>query len=162
MTASNGTASALTITSGTEITMSRVFDASRELVFKAHTDPELLAQWWGPRKYSTIVDKMDVRPGGVWRFINRGADGDFAFSGVYREVVPPERIVQTFEFEMLPGHISVETNVFEEIEGGRTRVSSHVKFESIEDRNGMVSSGMETGWIESNDRLAELLATLRA
>ena len=163
MTATNGTASALSMPSDTEITMGRVFDAPREMVFRAYTDPELIAKWWGPRQYSTVVDQMDVRPGGTWRFINRGPDGtDFAFNGVYREVVPPERIVNTFEFEPMPGHVSVETTVFEELEGDRTRVRMHVQFDNVDDRDGMVSSGMETGWTESMERLTELLATLKA
>jgi uncharacterized protein YndB with AHSA1/START domain len=157
----NSTASALSLPSDTEITMSRVFNAPRELVFRAYTDPDLITRWWGPRESSTTVDQMDVREGGTWRFLNRGSDGiDYAFNGVYREVVPPERIVNTFEFEPLPGHISVETVVFEELPDGRTRANMHVQFDNVEDRDGMISSGMETGWTESMERLTELLATL--
>ncbi len=85
-----------------EIIIEREFDASRELVFKACTDPQLIPQWWGPRYLSTEVDKMDVRPGGEWRFINRDAEGKaYAFHGVYHEVLAPERIIDTFEFEGL-------------------------------------------------------------
>ena len=107
-----------------EIVITREFDAPRELVFKAITDPTLIPKWWGPRRYETIVDKMDVRPGGAWRFINRAADGgEHGFNGVYREIVPPEKIVQTFEWEGLPGHISVETLILEDL-GGRTRITT--------------------------------------
>jgi uncharacterized protein YndB with AHSA1/START domain len=83
---------ALTVTtpSDREIVMTRVFDAPRELVFKAYTDPSLIPQWWGPRGFTTTVDQMDVRPGGVWRFVQRGPDGsEYAFNGVYREIAPP-------------------------------------------------------------------------
>jgi len=74
------------------------------MVFKAYTDPSIIPHWWGRRRLTTMVDKMDVRPGGVWRFVQRGPDGhEYAFNGVYREIVPPERLVQTFEFEGMPG-----------------------------------------------------------
>src|SRR5207245_5343390 len=91
-----------------EILITREFDAPRELVFKACTDPKLIPQWWGPRSLSTEVDKMDVRPGGQWRFINRDAEGnEYAFHGVYHEILAPERVIDTFEFEGLPetGHV---------------------------------------------------------
>ncbi len=95
-----------------EILITREFDAPRELVFKACSDPQLLVQWWGPRYLSTHVDKMDVRPGGQWRFLNRDAQGnEYAFHGVYHEVLAPERIIDTFEFEGLSetGHVALET-----------------------------------------------------
>ena len=163
MTASKSTSLVLTTPSDREILGTRVFDAPRELVFKAFTDPDVVAQWWGPRKYTTTVDKMDVTPGGAWRFVQRGPDGgDYAFNGVYREVVPPERLVYTFEFEAMPGHISVETITLEKIEGGKTRMTDLLLFDSIEDRDGMLQSGMEAGWAESMDRFSELLQKLDA
>jgi uncharacterized protein YndB with AHSA1/START domain len=150
----------LTLPSEREIVMTRVFNAPRELVFKAYTDPELIPRWWGPRRYTTTVDKMDVRVGGVWRFVQRDAAGNmYAFNGAYREIVPPERLSYTFEFEGQPGHILVETVIFEEHDG-QTKVTVTGSFESVEDRDGMLHSGMEAGANESNDRLAELLATL--
>jgi len=92
MVAKSSSATTFTLLSDRELVMTRVFDAPRELVFKAYTDPKLIPHWWGPRKYETRVDKMEVRPGGVWRYIHRGADGqEDAFNGVYRENVPPER-----------------------------------------------------------------------
>ncbi len=140
-----------------EILATRVFDAPRELVFKVSMDPKLIPQWWGPRYLTTIVEKMDVRPGGKWRFIQRDPAGnEYAFNGEYREVTPPERVVQTFEFEGMPGHISVETAEYEEYDG-KTRLNERVVFESVEDRDGMLASGGESGWIESHDRLEELL-----
>ena len=155
------------ITSGTttvttpserEIVSERVFDAPRDRVFAAYTDPELIPQWWGPRGTTTIVDQMDVRPGGAWRFVGRDPDGgETAFRGTYREVTPPERIVQTFEWEGMPGHVAVETATFEDL-GGRTRVTAHSLFHTPEERDGMLDSGMERGLTETHDRLAELLA----
>ncbi len=143
-----------------ELLITREFDAPRELVFKACTDPNLIPQWWGPRYLSTQVDKMDVRPGGQWRFINRDAQGkEYAFHGVYHEILAPERIIDTFEFEGLPqtGHVSLETLTLEELPGGRTRLTSQSVFRSVADRDGMLQSGMEEGLNESYDRLAELL-----
>ncbi len=86
-----------------EIIITRVFDAPRELVFKACTDPDLIQQWWGPKRFTVIVDRMEARPGGIWRFINRDSEGnEYAFRGVFHDFVPPERIVRTFEFEGMP------------------------------------------------------------
>ncbi len=152
-------ATTITLPSDTEILITREFDAPRDVVFKAMTDPALIPQWWGPRKYETIVDTMDVRPGGAWRFINRGDGQEFAFRGEYREVTAPERIVQTFEFEPLPGHISIETAVFTE-QNGKTLMTNHTRFASKEDRDGMIESGMESGLRESHDRFADLLPSL--
>jgi uncharacterized protein YndB with AHSA1/START domain len=143
-----------------EIVMSQVFDAPRELVFKAYTDPKLFVQWWGPRGYTTTVDKMDVWPGGHWRMIQHNPAGEeFAFHGEHREVVPPERIVTTFEFEGVPGHVVLQTAVFEDVDG-KTRLTNTSVFDSLEDLEGMVQSGMEWGARESWDRLSELLPTL--
>jgi uncharacterized protein YndB with AHSA1/START domain len=143
-----------------EILITREFDAPRELVFKAFTDPELVPQWWGPRRLSTEVDKMDVRPGGQWRFINRDAEGnEYAFHGVYHQVLAPERVIDTFEFEGLPetGHVTLETMKLEELPGGRTRLITQSVFQSVADRDGMLESGMESGVNDTYDRLAELL-----
>ena len=148
----------VTTPSDREIVSERVFDAPRDRVFAAYTDPELIPQWWGPRGTTTIVDQMDVRPGGAWRFVNRGSDGsETAFRGTYREVTPPERIVQTFEWEGMPGHVVVETATFEDL-GGRTKVTATSLFHTSEERDGMLASGMESGLTETHDRLAELLA----
>ena len=104
---------------------------------------------------------MDFRPGGAWRIVHRGSDGEeYGFRGEYREIVPPERIVWTFEFEGMPGHIIVETMTFEEHDGKTTYTSSSV-LDSIEDRDGMLESGMESGAAESMDRLDEYLEVLR-
>jgi uncharacterized protein YndB with AHSA1/START domain len=141
-----------------EIVITREFDAPRDLVFKVMTDPKLIPSWWGPRRFTTTVDKMDVRPGGKWRFVHKAADGGtHGFRGEYKEIKPPERIVWTFEWEGLPGHISVETLELEDI-GGRTRMTATAVYANTEDRDGMFASGMETGARETYDRLDEVLA----
>lgn len=140
-----------------ELVITRVFDAPRELVFKTHTDPALIPKWWGPRGFTTTVDKMEVRPDGVWRFVQRGQDGkEYAFNGVYREVVPPERLVQTFEFEGMPGHVLLQTATFED-QGRKTKLTTTALFQSVEDRDGMLKTGMKEGATETLDRFAELL-----
>jgi uncharacterized protein YndB with AHSA1/START domain len=145
-----------------EIQIVREFAAPRDRVFAAYTDPALIPEWWGPRGTTTIVDVMDVRPGGQWRFVARDADGsETAFRGVYREVTEPERIVQTFEWEGMPGHVSVETAEFED-HGERTRVVTRSLFHTTEERDGMLGSGMERGMNETYARLDELLERVAA
>ncbi len=143
-----------------EILIMREFDAPRELVFKACMDPALVSQWWGPRYLSTEVDKMDVRPGGQWRFINRNAEGnEYAFHGVYHEILAPERVIQTFEFEGLPetGHVTLETMRFEALPGGRTQLSIQSVFQTVADRDSVLQSGMESGANDTYDRLEDLV-----
>jgi uncharacterized protein YndB with AHSA1/START domain len=150
-----------TITTPTEreIVSERVFDAPREAVFAAFTDPELIPKWWGPRRMRTVVDQMDVRPGGCWRFVSHDPDGpEQGFRGVYREVTPPERLVQSFEWEGMPGHVVIDTVTFEDL-GARTRLVTTSLFHTTEERDGMLASGMETGLSESHGRLEELLAS---
>lgn len=151
----------LTTPSEREIVMTRVFDAPRDLVFQAFSDPQAIPRWWGPRRATTVVDQMDVRPGGAWRFVQRDPEGnEYAFRGEYREITPPERVVQTFEFEGFPGHVSVETLVLEDL-GGKTRVTASSLFSSVEERDMMLQSGMEGGAVETWDRMAELLEALQ-
>jgi uncharacterized protein YndB with AHSA1/START domain len=153
-------AQAATISTPTDrsIHIERVFDAPRDRVFAAYTDPELIPEWWGTRDTTTIVDHMDVRPGGSWRFVARNPDGsETAFRGTYREITPPERIVQTFEWEGMPGHVSVETATFDDL-GDRTKVTTISLFHTTEERDGMLASGMEGGMNETYARLDELLA----
>ena len=144
-----------------EIIMTRVFNAPRELVFKVMIDPTLIPRWWGPRTYTTIVDKMDVQAGGLWRYIQRNEQGhEFAFHGVYHSITPPERVIDTFEFEGMPGHVILETMTLAAQADGTTKVTVSSVFQSVADRDGMLSSGMEAGATESYDRLDELLATM--
>ena len=144
-----------------EVIITRVFDVPRNLVFRANTDRDLIPQWWGPKRFTTTIDKMDVKPGGQWRFVQRDAAGnEYAFHGVYHEVRSPERIVDTFEFEGMPGHVSLETCTLEEI-GGKTKMTGRSVYQTVEDRDGMLKSGMEEGVFETMDRLAELLTKLQ-
>jgi uncharacterized protein YndB with AHSA1/START domain len=141
--------------------MTQVFDAPRSLVFRAYTDRELITQWWGPAEYTTTIDKFEPRSGGSWRFVQRGSKGDtYAFHGVYHEVTAPQRIVQTFEWEGLPGHATFEIATFEE-QGGRTTVTSTSIFESVEDRDGMLGAGMEEDAPRVTERMSKLLEKLK-
>jgi uncharacterized protein YndB with AHSA1/START domain len=142
-----------------QLVMSRVFDAPRDRLWRVYTDPNLVPQWWGPRYLKTTVERMEVRKGGRWRYVQRDPDGnEFAFRGEYREVQRPERLVSTFEFEGAPGNIMVDTATLEDL-GGRTKLTVTSVFEgSDEALEEMIKSGMESGARETWDRLAELLA----
>jgi uncharacterized protein YndB with AHSA1/START domain len=142
------------------IETTREFDAPRELLFRAFTEPELLVQWLGPRSLTLTIEEHEVHDGGRWRYIHRDADGnEFAFHGVHHGTPSPDRMVRTFEFEGVPGHVSLETMTLED-RGGKTLVREKSVFESVEDRDGMVESGMEVGVQESHERLDELIARM--
>ncbi len=148
-----------------ELFVIREFDAPRELVFKAFTDPQLYAQWLGPHGLSTTFEIFEPVSGGQWRFVQKDQDGNESrFHGVNHDVTAPERIIGTFEFEGLPdsGHVLLETTRFESLPGNRTRVISHSVFQSVEDRDGMVQAGMETGVVEGYERLDEILEKMTA
>ncbi len=148
-----------TTPSDREIVMTRVFDAPRDLVFEAHTSCEHMSNWWGPRKYEVVDCEIDFRPGGTWRVVHRGPDGDeTTFFGEYLEIVRPERIVWTFGFEDNPG--GPETYTFEEHDG-KTTVTSSAVFPSKEMRDEVLGSGMESGAIETYERLDEYLEVLK-
>ena len=143
------------------IVIERLFDAPRQLVFEAATRAEHLARWWGPRGSEVVECRTDPRPGGAWRLVLRMPDGSLhGFGGVYREVAPPARFVQTFRYDGFPDAEAVETATLEERDG-RTLLTVTVLHESVENRDGQVASGMEPGARESHERLAELLAELR-
>ncbi|MEZ4501520.1 MAG: SRPBCC family protein [Dehalococcoidia bacterium] len=155
------TADTLTVAAepgGLTIRITREFDAPPALVYRVMTDPETWPRWWGPRRYQTVVDRMDVRVGGGWQARNiDDAGNEFVFHGEYREIVPGERVVQTFEFEGAPGEVSVETMTLEDL-GGRTRMTVVSEFSSTEARDGMIAGGMEDGMRETYERLDEELA----
>jgi uncharacterized protein YndB with AHSA1/START domain len=143
------------------IDITRVFDAPRDLVFRAHTDPELLVQWLGGDKYEMIVDRYDVRDGGAWRYVHRDGDGnEWGFHGVFHGEPTRDRLVQTFEFEGAPGYVSLDALTLEDVEGGRTRIRIHSVHQSVEGRDAMVASGMEAGLSAGYRRLDELIARL--
>ena len=131
-----------------ELTITRDFDAPRELVFKAFIDPDLYVKWLGPRRLTMRLVTFEPRSGGTWRYVQKGADGqEHAFHGVYHEVSASERIINTFEYEGLPesGHVILETMRFEALPGGRTRLVAHSLYPSVADRDGMIQNGMEEG-----------------
>ena len=147
-----------------ELFITREFDAPRELVFRAYTDPEIYAQWLGPNGLTTWFEVFEPVSGGKYKFIQKDKDGnEFSFHGVTHEVLLNERIIGTFEFDGLPdtGHVVLETTRFEVLPGSRTRVSSQSVFQSVSDRDGMVQSGMERGVTEGYERLDEILEKLR-
>jgi uncharacterized protein YndB with AHSA1/START domain len=149
----------MTLPSDLEIKMVRVFEAPRDRVFAAHSQAEHLRHWWG-RGNPLDVD-IDFRPGGRYRFVEHAPDGeDYAFRGEFREIIAPERVVQTFEFEGWPGQVCVETLELTE-HNGRTTVTSVTRFDSEEARNGMLQSGMEAGAAQSYSALQEYLKTQR-
>ncbi|MBJ7520127.1 MAG: SRPBCC family protein [Solirubrobacteraceae bacterium] len=149
---------AVTTPTDRTIRIEREFDAPRDRVFAVYTDPALIPGWWGLRDSSTVVEEMDVRVGGRWRFANTDCDGNVTgFSGAYREIVPNERISQTFEWDGMPGYVSVETATFIDL-GDRTRVVTETLFFTTEERDGMLGSGMEIGLNQTYQRLDELLA----
>ena len=151
--------SKVTTPTDSTIHIERVFDATRARVWKAHTDPKLLAQWWG-RGNKLDIEKYEFVKGGHWRFVEHSPHGVHGFEGRFREVTPPTRIVQTFEWDGMPGHVIVETTTFEDLGGGRTRVVNTSLFHTTEERDGMLQSGMEQGLNESYAALDRLLATL--
>ncbi|HWL40439.1 MAG TPA: SRPBCC family protein [Gemmatimonadaceae bacterium] len=142
-----------------EIRIERIFNAPRDRVWKAFTDPKLLAQWWG-RGNKLVIEKFEMERGGHWRFVEHSPEGVHGFEGRFSEVSPPEKIVQTFEWDGMPGHVSLETIMLEDLGDGRTRIVNTSLFHTNEDRDGMIQSGMEGGLNESYAALDRLLAKM--
>jgi uncharacterized protein YndB with AHSA1/START domain len=144
-----------------QIIITREFDAPRGLVFRAYTDPELLVQWLGPRDLALTVERYDTRDGGKWRYINTDAQGNaYGFHGIFHGDPSPDAIVQTFEFEGVPGHVKLDTTTLEQ-RGSKTLVRTISAFPSVEDRDAMIASDMERGVRDSAERLEELLTRLQ-
>ncbi len=150
----------VTLPSDREIMMTRIFNGPRDLVWKAHTDPEMIAQWWG-RGNKLVIERFEVERGGHWRFVEHSQEGVDGFEGRFREVSPPERLVQTFEWDGMPGYVAVNSATFEDLGDGRTKVVTVALFHTTEERDGMVGSGMEVGLGESYAALDRLLETLK-
>ncbi|MBA2263772.1 MAG: SRPBCC family protein [Chloroflexi bacterium] len=145
---------------GTDLVYERTFDAPREQVWKAFTDPELIPRWWGPHGTTTTVVEMDVRPGGTWRYVSSAPDrNDVTFYGEYLEIEPPERIRWTFMFDVegLGAQGGSETMTLEAI-GGKTKITALSHMGSIETLEGALATGMVGGAIETWDRLEAMLA----
>jgi len=142
------------------IDISRDFDAPADLIYRAYSEPDLVKQWLGPRRLEMVIEQWDLRDGGSYRYIHRDPAGnEFGFHGVFHSA-SPDNMVQTFEFEGVPGHVALDKLSFEDLGGGRTRVRTHSVYQSVEDRDGMVQSGMGEGVNEGFDRLEELLARM--
>jgi uncharacterized protein YndB with AHSA1/START domain len=143
-----------------EIRTERTFDASKDRVWRAFTDPTLIAQWWG-RGNKLVIERFELERGGHWRFVEHAPDGVNGFEGRFREVTPQDRIVQTFEWDGMPGHVIVETLELEDLGDGRTKVVNLSQFHTPEERDGFLQTGFEGGMNESYAALDRLLATLR-
>ena len=142
------------------VTILREFAASRELLLRAYTDPAWLVQWLGPREMTMTLERLDARAGGTWRYIHRDAAGNtYGFHGIFHNTPSLDGIVQTFEFEGMPGHVSLETLTFEERDG-KTLVRTNAVYQSVADRDRHLQGGMERGVNDSMERLAELLVRL--
>ena len=145
-----------------ELFITREFDAPRELVFKAHTDPKLFVQWLGPHGYEMVLKTFEPVSGGKYRYIHKDKEGnEYGFNGTFHEM-SVERMIQTFEFEGLPerGHVSLDSMTLDELPGKRTKITIHSVFQSVADRDGMIQSGMERGVREGHERLDGLLEKL--
>lgn len=148
-----------------ELFIVREFDASRKDVFRAFSDPEIFKMFWGPEETLLKIDRYDFKQGGFYRYSNCDKAGNelCAYHGVVHEVTAPERFIQTSEFENLPerGHVVLETFLFEELKGGQTRLTIHEVCKSVADRDAMLASNMESGIMESFQRLDALLITVK-
>jgi uncharacterized protein YndB with AHSA1/START domain len=141
------------------VRITREFNAPVDKVFKAHTDPDLVAQWLGPRRLQMRIDHFECRTGGSYRYLHVSDDGsEFGFHGTFHEVRPGELIVQTFTFEGEPDGVALERLIFEDLGDGRTRLTSTSLVDSFEGRDAFLASGMEYGVREGYERLDELLA----
>jgi uncharacterized protein YndB with AHSA1/START domain len=157
----NSSSFTATTPSDRAIVLTRLFDAPRHLVFDAMTKPEHVRRWWGilDSRYSLPVCEIDLRPGGAWRWVGRGPQGEFAFHGVYREIAAPERLVLTEIFEPFPDVESVVTQILTE-EGGKTRLTVTALYPSVEVRDMVLKTGMARGAAISYDRLEEVATEL--
>ncbi len=140
------------------VRLTRVFDAPPEKVFRAHVEPELVAQWLGPRRHEMRVDHWDCRTGGSYRYVHSSDGNEYGFHGCFHEVRPNEVIVQTFTFEGVPDEVALERLILEDLGDGRTRLVATSLVDSFEGRDAFVASGMEEGIREGYERLDELLA----
>lgn len=150
---------AVTTPSEREIHIERVFDAPRETVWRALTDPELLAQWWG-RGHKLVIERFELERGGHWRFVEHAGGRTHGFEGRFAEIEPPTRIVQSFEWDGMPAQASVETMTLHDLGDGRTKLVTDVRFMTRDERDAMIGSGMEGGLNESYAALDRLLSHL--
>jgi uncharacterized protein YndB with AHSA1/START domain len=140
------------------VRITREFDAPKEKVFRAHTDPDLVVQWQGPRDTTARIEHYDCRTGGSYRYVHTSDGVEYGFHGSFHEVRPAEVIVQTFTFEGSPDSVALERLVLEDLPGGRSRLTATSLVDSFEDRDAFLASGMETGVRQGYERLDDLLA----
>jgi uncharacterized protein YndB with AHSA1/START domain len=157
MTSQNATDTVVSTPGDRDIHVERVFNAPRERVWAAYTEPELLAQWWG-RGNELDIERWELERGGHWRFVEHSGEGEHGFEGRFREVTPIERLAYTFEWDGMPGHVCIETTTFIDLGDGRTKVVTDSLFHTAQERDGMVQSGMEQGLRASYEALDALLA----
>jgi len=145
-----------------ELFIIREFEAPRELVFRAYTEADLYEKWVGPKEMKMWVEEMNAVDGGSFRFVHERGGHRYTFFGVYHDVTRPERIIGTFEFDGLPerGHVIMGTTKFEELPGGRSRIVHQSVFQSVNDRDGMIASGMERGVNDGYEKLDARLAEM--
>jgi uncharacterized protein YndB with AHSA1/START domain len=148
----------ITITGDREVRVERIFNASRERVWRAFTDPTQIAQWWG-RGNRLTIEKFECVRGGHWRFIEHTDHGDFGFEGRYREVTPMDRIIRSFEWDGMPAHVAIEQSEFIDLGDGRTKIVGTLLFHTVAERDGMLESGMEAGMNQSHAALDALLTS---
>ena len=142
------------------VDIEREFDAPADVVFRAYLEPELVKQWLGPRRYQVVLEKWDARDGGSYHYIHTDGKSSYGFRGVFHSMAR-DNMVQTFEFDGAPGHVSLDTQVIDDLPGGRSRVKSHSIFMSVADRDAMVEAGMGDGIEDGFNRLEELLPSLQ-
>ncbi len=159
MTTSNSTKATLRRVGDRELLIERIFNATRDRVWRAHTDPDLVAQWWG-RGNQLDLERFEVEPGGYWRFVEHYEGGTAGFSGRFREVNPMDLLAYTFEWDGMPGYVVVDISTFEDLGDGRTRLSTRVLFHTPEERDGMLQYGMEDGQNQSYEALDRVLAAM--
>lgn len=159
-TATKGNTSKVTTPTDQTIHIERVFDAPIDRVWRAHTDPKLLAQWWG-RGNKLVIEKYEFEKGGHWRFVEHSDHGLHGFEGRFREITPQTRLAMTFEWDGMPGYPSVQTLTLHDLGDGRTKLVSDVQFYTKMERDGMIGSGMEGGMNESFAALDRLLARMK-
>lgn len=143
-----------------EVRTQRLVDAPRDTVWRAFTEADLISRWWA-RGHAMTIEAFEVVPGGPWRFVEHAPDGDYGFEGRFREVAEPTRLSQTFEYDGAPGHVSVTTAEFEDVDAEHTRVIETTKFMTAEDGEEMLATGMLDGMAESYEALDRLLASMR-
>jgi uncharacterized protein YndB with AHSA1/START domain len=142
------------------VDIEREFDAPADVVFRAYLEPELVKQWLGPRQYEVLLEKWDARAGGSYRYVHSDGTNAYGFRGVFHSM-DSDNMIQTFEFDGAPGHVSLDTQAIEDLPGGRSRVRGHSIFMSVADRDAMIAAGMSAGVEDGYNRLEELLPSLQ-